>query len=391
MFLCPVTGLSLSENGRKVKNPMDATIINKRRFGDDGNRSFIPVAVRLHGDAVWPLDMTELGKNLRGEPRHLALSDNCLIVDYGAKLQALDKNTGKELWQRSKFDNAEFDLNEKGMITVSAAGTYEGVDLKGSVYESRDLPSCVDNARLLFLSRGENDLFYVVNYYGSRSRVSGQNSATVDFSIVRKDVKDPEKAWSWVKYGELAKWVCRSFDGSTFTIASDHALYRLPVKVERDDQVAAVQFARIEALSLLRDNTALVVEKSEQGRFLHVLEPGGATTSRLALEQNGELVQPPASSPDKDLYIPIGSTLYCFKEYKEAWRMQFESAREPILCTVLSDKSALCASGHYLFQVSADGKLAAEKFVVPEITCRPIADQSGNVYAAGRGGIVCLH
>jgi hypothetical protein len=134
----------------------------------------------------------------------------------------------------------------------------------------------------------------------------------------------------------------------------------------------------------------LVVEKTDKGRFLHQMDPGAGKKSTVEIEKNGDIVQPAASSPHGEIFLAIGTTLFCFQNGKELWRHHFETVTQPILFTVLADNSALSVSGHFVFLTESDGKQTFEKFVIPEISCRPIIDADGRIYIGGKGGILCL-
>jgi hypothetical protein len=380
----------MTYTNQKAAAKMDTILINKRKFGDDGNRSFFTNTINLQGKIVWPDNPAALGKTCNSTPLHLALYNNRLIVDCGSQLNVLDKNTGIVEVNKAKFNNAEFYLNEKGIVTVNHAGYYEILDLKGGIVESVLLPECVDNARLFFFTMFQNDGYYCVNYFGSKFVSPQKNPAPVNFSFVHMKMDKQVCVWSYVKREELSKWICRPSDGSNTYIASDKNLYIISKNADQNEPVKIMPFISIEGLSLLHNDELLIIEKTEKSRFLHQVNSITGKKFSIEIPQNGEIIQPAASSPDGIIYLAIGSSLYCFKNGNELWQHHFEALSQPILISVLSDNSVLSVSGHFISQTQPDGKVTFEKFLIPEISCRPVIDSEGHAYIGGNGGIVCL-
>ncbi|MBN1756893.1 MAG: hypothetical protein JW863_01160 [Chitinispirillaceae bacterium] len=379
-----------SDSKQKVKAEMDNQIINNRKFGDYGNRSALPFTVALQGDVLWPDNPIKMGEICRNTPVHLALWQNVVVADCGSEFIVLEKSTGNLQWRQTKYDNAEFDLSEKGIVKISHAARYEVVGLDGKVKECIPLPAFLDNSRLLSCNVTGDDVFYLFNYAGSKYVSPGSSPASVNFTFEHMNKESQVSMWSRVWRQEVARWVCFSSDKSMVHIASENNLYSFPAVVEDDQMVKVRPFTSIEGLSLNHDDEVLVIEKTEKGRFLHLIDQSNIKMQTIELDRIGIIIQPAASTPDGVIFIAAGKVLYCIDNGNEVWRHPFDSAQKPILFSVLSDKSVISVSGHSVFVTDSEGKLVFEKFVIPEISCRPVVDSDGSCYLGGKNGVVCL-
>ena len=379
-----------SDSIQKVKLKMDNQFINNRKFGDYGNHSALPFSVALQGDVVWPENPVTMGNVCSNAPVHLALWRNVVVADCGPEIIALEKNTGNLLWRQAKYDNAEFDLTEKGIVKVSRSARCEVLDIKGVSIESVPLPAFIDNSRLLSCHIAGDDVYYLFNYAGSKYVSPGNSAASANFTFEHMKKESQISVWSRVWRQETARWVCYSSDRETVYIASENNLYSFPAGIEDDQMVNVTPFTFIEGLSLNHENEVLVIEKTDKGRFLHRVDRSTIRKATIELDGNGVVIQPAASTSDGTVFVAAGKVLYRIDNGNEVWRRQFTPAQKPILFSVLSDKSVISVSGHSVFVTDPEGTQTFEKFVIPEISCRPVVDAGGAVYLGGKNGIVCL-
>lgn len=376
----------------------DSQILNARMWGDQQNRSFLPVSGRMTGEVIWEHSTADAG-----DPLSLCRVGGHLAVWYNGRIDLRESLSGELTWTTPVSMSSHFEASATGFASVDGAGYYRELDLEGRPGERITLPLMEGEGFLHLLHRVDRQLIYA--YQLPSQEVSGPDEEWVApaFAFASVTAGTEKLAWVFERKGTmLAALVNPGGDGGCLAVQNRLYLLEFPPDGKRPDNedleppAKEITTGELISVSYNHEGDLLVVDKTsgEDGQpdetRLSCLSVRGSKKWLISLADPPPPVQPPASSPDGDVWLAVGNELWRVRNGELVWSVELPAEPGKILFSLLADESVLAAAGTVLLQISPAGEQMGLAALDDPVSCRPIMDEQGRVYVAGPGGIRCL-
>ena len=157
-----------------------------------------------------------------------------------------------------------------------------------------------------------------------------------------------------------------------------------------DSSVQILSVPGIVSFACDHHGNLLLVTQEEDFYFLKQYSQSGKEEWKVLLPSAGLNMQPPAVSPQGIVYVGHGTGVTAIENGTELWRKVLSGGALPVHTTVLSDNSILVGAVNTLHAINSTGEETGSKVLPGVITCRPIMDNKGRIYVAGKEGIYCV-
>lgn len=379
----------------------DSRIINARKWGNLQNHSYIPVSGKLSGQEVWMHESIHTERSLPAI--HLSIVDSFLAVSYGLQTDLRRINNGQLIWSEATLLNCSFEATTDGFVNIDNYGYLHLLDFDGKFKDKIALPLMAGDGYLDFVRQLDGEILYSYQLPPGQVSQPGDRTIHPEYAFARSEKSSGEIIWLLERTGMMITSLINIEKTRAALVSIDRLfLFGLPPfpdplpEGELDIPVKEVLFEEVLAASSDHDGNILVVEhliKREdrpEKVILHRLSPEGEAQWQYSLGSPTHLSQPPASYPDGDVCIAVGSEIWRIRNGELIWSTRILAEPGKIIMTLLADGTLLAAAGSILVQLSSEGEQMAQIVIDDSITSRPIMDQSGNIYVAGLKGIRCL-
>ncbi len=367
----------------------DGTVLNSGIYGDQQNRSFLPVAGRINGEELYLAKAEDIAQP--GRPLALSIAGSDLVICYGNFLTCLNAEDGSLRWNRSIRGNHIFQVTDQGILTLDQAAMYVPLGLDNKPGEETYLASVHEGTFLYsVVILADGSWAYVIEQYPMpMSDPEEEDLEEPATRFVRYHPEQMDVRWEFVMPPE-PRGVAVTEDGVRVFMAYPNSLYVVPVEATTDGEVTRIEFEDIISLAADGQGNALVVDIVENVTQLKHVTPDGEVGWVVSFEQGQPSNQPPASSPEGYVYLVVGRDLHQIRDGEIIWTYPLPASVDDIAITVLADNSVLAAAGTALVHVSARGEEILTKWLDTPIGTRPIMDENGRVYFGADDGIHCL-
>ncbi len=376
----------------------DSQILNARMWGDQQNRSYLPVSGRLTGQVIWsrpsedgvaPLSLCRLGE--------------WLVVWYNGRIDLRRSLDGEVEWSTPVPMSAHFEASATGFATLDGVGYYRELDLEGQLGERIALPLLEGEGFLHLLHRFAGQLVYAFQLPSQEVSGPDEEWGPPLYALASVTTGTEKLNWVFERRGTMADALVNP-DGDGACLAAKDRLYLLeflpdgkrPKNEDLEPPVNEVGTGELISVSYDHEGNLLVVDKvpgnedEPDETRLSGLSAKGKKKWRLSLGDPLAPVQPPVSSPGGDVWLAVGNELWRVREGELVWSVELPAEPGRILLTLLADEAVLAAAGTVLLQISPAGEQMGMTALEYPTSCRPIMDEQGRIYVAGPGGICCL-
>ncbi len=401
LLLWLTTGSGCVRSAQKESVMNDDQVLNARQWGDLQNRSYLPVGGRLGGTELWSQPPADSGST---EPVVISIIGSRMAVWYGNRIELRQLENGRLLWSQETLLNCSFEVASDGFPTVDDAGYLRRLGFDGKIGERIRLPLVASDGHLHFVRDLGNELRYCYQLPPHQVNDPTETLTFPEFAFARAEKSSEEIAWILERQGFMVTAMI-SPDGTRGAVAGSDTLYlfelppfpeSLPDE-ELDIPVKEIAFDRLLTAAYDHEGNILVIEqllpndeRPQDELVLRRLSPDGTQQWELSLGSPNRVPQPPASFPDGEVCVTIGSEVRRVRDGVLLWSAQIPVEPGTVLLTLLNDGSLLAAAGSFLIQFSAGGEEIARVLVDDSLTCRPIMDREGKTYVAGVGGLRCF-
>jgi outer membrane protein assembly factor BamB len=368
---------------QRVRNMSNKNVINKRIFSDLQNRSYLPYSGAISDEEIWLVKASSIF--LDQIPIHLSIYSKNLIACYGNGFASLSIFNGKERWTREITNHSSINIDEIGISIIDGNLFHRILDFNGELGKKITLPFLSNYIHLLYADLSDDLSFIIFNRYPGPSFPPESHG----FVVSSFQNKNNKILWRY-SFEENVNMLAVSSDNRKIYLSTNNKIYILPLNARFEKEIELLSFSNIISFSLNEKNDLLIIEKDDKLYFIKEIHIEGNTVWEVEIPDISTIQQSPALSPDGVVYYVAGKLLYCISNGEVLWTTELMPAPCDTYLTVLADNSVLVASMNVLYHFSSEGNILAKINNPFVITCRPIMDEMGNVYIAGRGWIRCL-
>ncbi|MBU0994962.1 MAG: PQQ-like beta-propeller repeat protein [Proteobacteria bacterium] len=373
----------------KRNGPMNqTTIINGMPYANSSQNASLPVSVNISGKDVWTISPPSR-MNL-GDPRMLAVKDQTLFVFCQGGAYAVDIAAGKVLWGKAFISYADPFINDQYLRIVDANHFLAHIDLNGNSIERFRIPILVKMFRLFYMSLSDDRMFLFLNRYPARfDKPQPQGFILTNYARKNDDIE-----WYKEHDGELAAGFAVVPDTGDLFVATPKQVYKTTTSAKTDSALETLNITGARSLSMDYQGNLLIMRINDKDKNKkEVLLCAGADGKKkwdTPLSEFGQIVHPAACSSDNVVYCSPDKMLYCIKDGNILWQKDMRRLEEyGLMLTVFSDGSVIVAGINSVRHFSQKGDTLAEILAPFEVTCRPVADDKGNLFVAGMEGVRC--
>jgi hypothetical protein len=420
-------------SGTDTMKNENTQIINPFIYSDQENTSYIPVDTKFSGDVIWTLNKPE---NVY-LPSQIVIFKDLLIVNYGILIKAYTCLNGKEVWEQPvnssdaflPAGNKLFSLKPKDLVSQEyEKNPVSLIDLNNGTVTDISIPYHGYQSKFHFVSIQNNLITYV--YSRKPPLLDGFGEYRKDFRFTRYDMKSDSIVHTFDK-SIFMRGVAFSEKELIFCFADNNGIYSFqPFNNSTPDRIDTITHIKAEIFSLDHNNNLLIINKAgkqklqdeiksiklrisklnnsdtEEIRSLHKkqtklkkklqihlskINKTGKLLWTMKLPADTRIHQPPASSPDGNIYLISDSDIFSILNGSITWKYKLPIKYNSNKITLLSDNSLLAANNSILLHISSKGKILKIIDLKQKITCRPVVDYSRNVVVGCENGIYYLH
>lgn len=366
------------------KSPTGTTVINGSHFADLQNTSFLPYRASFKGEEAW----------LWATGPSPAAVDICIVggntlINCGSRIVVLSNKDGKLAWKSDIYNRSAFLVQTDGLVTVDENRYLRMLDFSGTAGPGTHLPILADNAFVLLLCRKGDQAFLAYNSYPDISEGPTSSPQRSRFVVTTHDVKQDLVLWNH-KGESLATQVAVSRDNAHLLLLSNDRVLSVPLFAS-GDEVASVRYkGHPLSFSVAFDGSLMILETFEHGSNLVCVGADKKVIWSAEVGREIDGAHPPLCMPDGRVLVLADRSLVSVANAAVQWKHDLDSPPDRTYVTSLADGNALVATFNRLRVLSADGKAIADIQNPFAISCRPIVDEAGRVYVAGKEGVRCL-
>jgi len=380
--------LACNRSGPQETDMTSTTQFHETRFGDAQGRSYLPVTGTLGREIAWTREPVD--KKKPKPPRHLAIRNDELVVQYPRSLESRRRDTGEIQWSKRTMPCFEFQMTEDCLATMEANGkfTLDGVDGRELVQQA--LPLLTGSARLFRSWALGHEIRYAFSKEAVPSSDPDKLGSPSGSVYHRFDVGGSAFFWRYEVDDTLILTLLDEA-GTRVALVASRGVHSFPPDASEDAQVVVYESDLIETAAYDFDDHLLLVLHAEGQRLLRRIDSAGKTDWEMTIP-DGEIVQPPASAPDGHTYLLAGSKLMHVEAGRTAWTYDIPtSGNHRSRFTVLSDRTILLTAGTLCIQLREDGEELVRLDTGSKLAGRPIMDAAGRVYLGAKSWIRCYH
>jgi len=359
--------------------------INGTPYANPLRNSFLPFSVNLSGKEVWtvkPPSNMELGN-----PIMLSVSGTTLFILCQRGGYAVDISSGTVLWGKEFVTCAEPLITDDYIRIVDDNHFLEHIDLTGKSIKRFGVPILVRTFKMYDLFLSSDRIFLFLNRYPNRFDVPQPEGLIITSYIRSKDDIELYK-----EYEDLATGYALSPETDDLYISTDKAIYKTSPSARKETDIKTIDITGIRSLSMDYSGNLLLMKTADKTDALCCTDGEGITKWEIPMPELGKFIHPPACSGENVVYCSPNQTLFCIKDGQILWKEGLQKL-DPhgLMLTVLNDNSVLAAGGSNIKHITQKGDTVLVILTPFVLTCRPVPDQQGNLFAAGLEGVKCYN
>lgn len=378
-FLVVFFFISCNALGYRMEN--STSIINPMPYADCARTSYLPVKGRLSGEDVWSSSSTELQVSL--PPLWLAIREHMLLVGYNNEIIALNVETGKSIWRVPIKRQFNFLCNEEGVL-IDRFTKWRPFDTNEIISHHISKP---DNSFITSYFQDDEWLWY--GFYTTKLPTRRGKKQNYWYQFNRHRNGNSGFEWSYRVDGRSLGSLCTVDGGIFWIVMSDQVRFFSPENAY-DSSVQTISAPGIISFACDHYGNLLLVTYEEEAFYLKQYSLSREEDWKVLLSNVSRTMQPPASSPKGMIYVGDKTGVAAIENGEEKWRVELSNGATAVHTTVLADNSILVASVNVLHAINSDGEEYSSKILPCVITCRPIMDAKGRIFAAGKEGVYCV-
>lgn len=390
LLIAALAANALACNGRRPQETemTSMTRFNETRFGDAQGRSYLPVTGRLGTDVVWTHASPDTKRP--APPRHVAIRDDELVVQYPRSLELRNRSTGEVVWSKRTTPSFEFQMTDDGLATMDAYGDYTLFGFDGRELLTESLPLLAEDAHLYRCWSADGEFRYAFGKAAIPASDPDEPDIPSGAAYHRFDSKKNAFRWRFELDDTLLQ-VLVDEAGTRWSLVTAHGIHSFAPDAGDSAQVATYDADLIEAAAYDFDDHLLVLLRDKGQRLLRRIDPSGGLDWELPAP-DGAITQPPASAPGGHAYLLAGTRLLHIRAGQPIWTydIPFADGHRPQF-TVLSDRTVLLTAGTHCIQLRQDGEEMVRLDTGSTLAGRPIMDPAGRVYLGAKSWIRCYH